>query len=154
MDRAARTYLGVRSAALVAGNRVPRRNLTGGSPEFTFPALRGLKQLVFGSRGYYASRVIHQRVEPGSGRPWDAVATAGVDLRGGAHRRGCVRAVLGLDPSARGSVSVCSVNANPNKGRAGLGCSAAGPPWQIHGAHGGEMPACGVCATRAAYAPS
>ena len=77
--------MGVRSAALVAGSRAPRRNLTGGSPKFTFSALRGLKQLVFGSRGYYASRVIHQRVEPGSGRPWDAVATAGVDLRGGAR---------------------------------------------------------------------
>ena len=87
MDRAARTYLGVRSAALVAGSRAPRRDLTGGSPEFTFPALRGLKQLVFGSRGYYASRVIHQRVELGSGMIGVACAAKGAGLRGGARRR-------------------------------------------------------------------
>ena len=146
--------MGVRGDAGSPEIQVPRRRFTGNSSEFAFLVIRGLNQLMFGSRGYYASHIVHQRVEPGSGRPWDVVVTAGADLRGGARRRGCVRAVLGLDPSARGSVSVCSVNANPNKGRAGLGCSATGLPWQIHGAHGGEMPACGVCATRAAYAPS
>ena len=146
--------MGARGGAGLPEIQVLRRRFTGNSSEFAFLVLWGLNQLAFGSRGYYASRVIHQRIEPGSGRPWDAVATAGADLRGGAHRRGCFRTLLGLDPSARGSVSVCSVNANPNKGRAGLACSAAGLPWQIHGAHGGEMPACGVCATRAAYAPS
>ena len=146
--------MGARGGAGLPEIQVLRWRFTGNSSEFAFLVLWGLNQLAFGSRGYYASRVIHQRVEPGSGRPWDAVATVGADLLGGARWRGCVRTVLVLDPSARGSVSVCSVNANPNKGRAGLGCSAAGPPWQIHGAHGGEMPACGVCATRAAYAPS
>ena len=146
--------MGARGGAESLEIQVPRRRFTGNSSEFAFLVLRGLNQLMFGSRGYYASHIVHQRVEPGSGRPWDAVVTAGADLRGGAHRRGCFRTLLGLDPSARGSVSVCSVNANPNKGCTGLGCSAAGPPWRIHGAHGGETPACGVCATRAAYAPS
>ena len=146
--------MGARGGAGLPEIQVLRRRFTGNSSEFAFLVLWGLNQLAFGSRGYYASRVIHQRIEPGSGRPWDAVATAGADLRGGARRRGCVRAVLGLDPSARGSVSMCSVNANPNKGHAGLGCSAAGPPWRIHGAHGSETSACSVCATRAAYAPS
>ena len=146
--------MGARGGAGLPEIQVLRRRFTGNSSEFAFLVLRGLNQLAFGSRGFYASRVIHQRVEPGSGRPWDAFVTAGADLRGGAHRRGCFRTLLGLDPSARGSVSVCSVNANPNKGCTGLGCSASGPPWRIHGAHGGETPACGVCATRAAYAPS
>ena len=146
--------MGARGGAGSLEIQVPRRRFTGNSSEFAFLVLRGLNQLAFGSRGFYASRVIHQRIEPGLGRPWDAVATAGADLRGGARRRGCVRAVLGLDPSARGSVSVCSVNANPNKGCTGLWCSAVGPPWRIHGVHSGETPACVVCATRAAYAPS
>ena len=51
----------------LAGTEVPRRRRARNSPEFAFPALRGLNQLMFGSRGYYASRVIHQRVETGSG---------------------------------------------------------------------------------------
>ena len=81
-------------------------------------------------------------------------STAAVALRGKAHQRACVCAVPGSDAGPGGFVCVCGVNTNPDKGRAGLGCSATGLPWQIHGAHGGEMPACGVCATRAAYAPS
>ena len=48
----------------------------------------------------------------------------GADLRGGARRRGHVRTVLGLNPSERGSVSGCGVNANPKPGsrKAGVLC--------------------------------
>ena len=141
--------MGARGGAESLEIQVPRRRFTGNSSEFAFLVLRELNQLAFGSRGYYASRVIHQRVEPGSGRPWDAVVTAGADLRGGAHRRGCFRTLLGLDPSARGSVSVCSVNANPNKGRAGLGCSAAGPPWRAQRRDAGVRYLCHTSSLRA-----
>ena len=56
-----------------------------------------------------------------------AYATTRADTRSGARRRGCVRAVLGLDPSARGSMSVCGVNANPKQGsrKVGVLCSAS-----------------------------
>ena len=40
MDRAARTYLGVRSAALVTGDRAPAAELVGGSPELAKRALQ------------------------------------------------------------------------------------------------------------------
>ena len=83
-------------AAWVAESRALWRDLTGGSPEFTFLAFQGLNQLVFGSRGYHASRVIHQRVEPGSGRLGAVGSTAVAALRGGAHRSACARDVLGL----------------------------------------------------------
>ena len=124
MDRAVRTYLGVRSAALVAGSRAPRRNLTGGSPEFTFPALRGLKQLVFGSRGYYASRVIHQRVEPGSGRLGAVGSTAVAALRGGARRSACARDVLGSGTCANECGCVLAASASQDWGKRAKGrCS-------------------------------
>jgi len=51
----------------------------------------------------------------------------GADLRGGARRRGHVRTVLGLNPSERGSVSGCGVNANPKPGsrKAGVLCGGS-----------------------------
>ena len=118
-DRAARTYLGERLAALVAGSRAPRRNLTGGSPEFTFPALRGLKQLVFGSRGYYASRVIHQRVEPGSGRLGAVGSTAVEALCGGARRSACARDVLGSGTCANECGCMRAASASQDWGNEG-----------------------------------
>ena len=133
MDRAARTYLGVRSAALVAGSRAPRRNLTGGSPEFTFPALRGLKQLVFCSRGYYASRVIHQRVEPGSGRLGAVGSTAAAALRGGARRSACARDVLGSGTCANECGRVRVASASQDRGNEGLRGAAASSPWRNSG---------------------
>jgi len=79
--------LGAQAAALGRRSPLLRGGATRGSPEFAFPALRGLNRLVFGSRGYYASRVIHQRVEPGSGMIGVACAAKGAELCGGAHRR-------------------------------------------------------------------
>ena len=79
--------MGARGGAGSPEIQVPRWRFTGNSSEFAFLVLRGLNQLAFGSRGYYASRVIHQRVELGSGMIGVACAAKGAGLRGGARRR-------------------------------------------------------------------
>ena len=48
-------------------------------------------------------------------------STAAAALHGKAHWRACVCAVPGSDVGAGGFVCMCCVNANPDKGRAGLG---------------------------------
>ena len=78
-----------------------------------------------------------------------APATAG--LRGGAHRRVSICAVLGWDPSAKVYVCVQGANANPNKGRVGTCRAAETPPWRSRGVHGGGAPAHVVLVARVAY---
>ena len=78
-----------------------------------------------------------------------APATAG--LRGGAHRRVSVRAVLGWDPSAKVYVCVHGANANPNKGYVGMCRAAETPPWRSRGVRGGGAPAHVVLVARVAY---
>jgi hypothetical protein len=112
-------------AAWVAGSRAPQRDLTEGSPEFVFLAFRGLNQLVFGSRGYYASRVIHQRVETGSGMLGAAVSMAVAALGGGPRRRRGFQAVPVRENGCTGLVERAQGKGNPLPGLCGaeIGCS-------------------------------
>ena len=93
--------------------------------------LRGSNRPVFWSGGFSMPCVTHLGLHKGPAGLRAADSTVAAALRGKACRRACVCAVPGSDAGPGGFVCVCGVNTNPDKGRAGLGCSAVGLPWRI-----------------------
>jgi len=117
----------VRAAALTRRRATALRCRGGDSPGKAQTVFQGVIRAAVWLGIIHTACVTHWWQQGGGSGLGRGSPRQGADLRGGARRRGHVRTVLGLNPSERGSVSGCGVNANPKPGsrKAGVLCGGS-----------------------------